>query len=746
MSTPAVKRDKALPAAKAMGIFRHHGALGIGIAVLTYAFILFLMLTAVAPKRYDLAAGDIAPESIPATRDVEDRTATQQRILEAREKVPDIYTLDQIITGDIIGEVQGIFAGIDGVRTMALERLQEWEEAAREAWEQQQELPTQETEEEATAEAPEPPVFEMPRPDPEMLYDEEFLAAAQGLLSIELSREDLLTVILAEQREINQLNTRLTALLAERLESGIKLEQLTESKVSLREDIQALPVSSEIKGLGVSIGAPLLQANMLFDMEKTIAEKQRAAARVDKVLLKKGQFIVQAGQPVQESQIELLRELSLLQDDTVDIPFYAGVAILVLMIQGALMLYLVYFEKDLLRKPSLLLLLSLILCLVLGFGYIIAWMHPYAIPAAMAGIMLAVLLKPRIGIMINMTLALLFGFMFQYHLGILLMVIAGGLMGICLLNNMQQRNTLIWAGMGVSCINILVLGGYEMLTAGSGWLSSLYTALWGAAGGMFSAVLALGMLPIFENLFHVITPLKLLELANPNQPVLKRLLMETPGTYHHSIIVANLAENAAESVGANGLLARVGAYYHDIGKLQRPYYFKENQLYSENPHDRMDPMLSTRIITAHTMDGIEMAKRYKVPKILQDFILEHHGTTAVAYFYHKAKNHEDGGEAAKELKLDQFRYTGPKPASRETAIVMMADTVEAAVRSLSEPTPDKVESLIRKLIRDKMEDGQLDNCPLTIRDIKAIGTAFSAAIGGIFHERVKYPDIKEQKG
>jgi len=255
-------------------------------------------------------------------------------------------------------------------------------------------------------------------------------------------------------------------------------------------------------------------------------------------------------------------------------------------------------------------------------------------------------------------------------------------------------------------------------------------------GGLLSSVLTIGTLPIWENLFGVITPIKLLELANPNQPVLKRLLMETPGTYHHSIIVANLAERAADAIGANGLLVRVGAYYHDIGKLERPYYFKENQLYADNPHDKLDPILSTRIIQSHTQYGVEMAKRYNVPSIIHDFILQHHGTTPVVYFFHKAKNNTE-----QEIKLEDFRYLGPKPNCREVAILMMADTVEAAVRSLSDHTPKTVEELIRKLIHDKLEDGQLDDSNLTIRDLNTISEAFSSVISGIFHERVKYPQV-----
>ncbi len=768
MNTPVVKKDKTFPNLKFLMLFNHHGVLGVLIAILTFCIIFSLMLTAVAPKRYELSAGDIATESIPATRDVEDKAATRDRVEAAREKVPDFYTLDQTITSGIIGDVQVIFSGIDAVRSLAIERLREWEEEQAEVAEKarQEAALTQETQaeeeereegqeeqEEQEEEIPltpaekeepvsEPLPVEILQPTPELLYHKEFMDKARELLIVEISNEDLLTAILAEQRDINQLKLRLVTLLTDMLEVGIKREQLTEFKTTLREEIQGLPVSGEVKLLGVNVGVQQLQANMLFDPEKTIEEKQKVASRVEKVFFKKGQFIAQAGQPVTSAQIELLRELGLLKDDTIDFPFYIGIALMILLIQGAVILYLAYFERDLIHQPLMLLMMSLVFCLVLGLGYVISYLHLYAIPAAMGGMLFTVLLKPRIGMVMNMALAAFFGFMLGSHFGVVVMVLAGGMMGICLLNNMQQRNTLIWAGMGVSGFNILAVAGFEMMVTG-GWLSSAYTSLWGVVGGMFSAVLTIGMLPIFENLFNVSTTLKLVELANPNQPILKRLLMETPGTYHHSIIVANLAESAADAIGANGLLARVGAYYHDIGKLQRPYYFKENQ-FSENPHDRLDPVLSTRIITAHTLDGVELAKRYKVPKILQDFILQHHGTTPVVYFYHKAKNLPDNKN---DVILDSFRYIGPRPISRETAIVMMADTVEAAVRSMPEATSDKVEGLIRRLIKEKLDDKQFDASPLTLGDLEKIAMAFANAIGGIFHERVKYPEVnlKEEK-
>ena len=228
-----------------------------------------------------------------------------------------------------------------------------------------------------------------------------------------------------------------------------------------------------------------------------------------------------------------------------------------------------------------------------------------------------------------------------------------------------------------------------------------------------------------------------MDLSNPNQPLLRRLILEASGTYHHSIIVANLSEAAADSIGANGLLARVGAYYHDVGKLKRPLYFKENQL-GDTPHDRPDPMVSAAILTAHPRDGVALAQKSRMPKPILDIIEQHHGDTPVIYFYDRCIK-QNGIE---NVNIEDFRYPGPRPQTREAAIVMLADTVEAAARAMPEPTMEKMDQLIRKLVRSKMDDGQLNDSPLTMKDLDRICKAFLTVLTGVFHQRVEYPKVE----
>jgi putative nucleotidyltransferase with HDIG domain len=247
-------------------------------------------------------------------------------------------------------------------------------------------------------------------------------------------------------------------------------------------------------------------------------------------------------------------------------------------------------------------------------------------------------------------------------------------------------------------------------------------------------------LPYLESGFGLTTSVTLLELANPSHPLLKQLLMEAPGTYHHSLIVANLAEAAAEAVGADPLLARVGSFYHDIGKLKRPYFFIENQL-GPNPHEKISPNLSTLIITSHVKDGLEMAKKAKLPKVIQDIIVQHHGNSLVSFFYRQAEKNSDSKEVLRE---EDFRYEAPVPQTKEAAIILLADAVEAAVRSLNKPAAGRVEAVVRKIIKEKLDDGQFDQCNITLRELDIIAQTFVRILSGIYHTRIEYPE-KELK-
>jgi hypothetical protein len=255
--------------------------------------------------------------------------------------------------------------------------------------------------------------------------------------------------------------------------------------------------------------------------------------------------------------------------------------------------------------------------------------------------------------------------------------------------------------------------------------------------GIASSILVVGLLPVFEYLFKTVANISLLELTDFNHPLLQRMVQEAPGTYHHSLIVGNLSEAACAAVGANALLARIGAYYHDIGKLNKPEYFSENQGINQSKHDALSPTMSKLIITEHVREGVELAKKYNLNPRIINFILEHHGTSLVYYFYRRAL---ETLEEDQEIKEEGFRYPGPKPQTKETAIVLLADSVEAATRALREPTPSSIEEIVQKIINNKFIDGQLDECDLTLKDLEKISAVFIRILSGIYHGRITYPE------
>jgi hypothetical protein len=323
------------------------------------------------------------------------------------------------------------------------------------------------------------------------------------------------------------------------------------------------------------------------------------------------------------------------------------------------------------------------------------------------------------------------------YLGIITLI--SGISSSLLVIGAHRRSQIIRAGFIVGFVQIL-----SLLFIQSFKLSALegYTILF--LNGCLSGVIVVGILPVFEYLFKVVTNISLLELSDINHPVLRNMIMKAPGTYHHSLVVGNLAEQACDAVvGANPLLARIGAYYHDIGKIEKAEYFSENQMPSLSKHDELSPTMSKLVIMNHVKEGVEVAKRNKLNHKIIDFIQQHHGTSLVYYFYRRAL--ENLEEEQGQVKEEVFRYPGPKPNTKETAIVLLADSVEAACRSVKTPTPTSIEEMVHKIINNKFIDGQLDECDLTLRDLERIAGVFIRVLGGIYHPRVTYPE-KESEG
>ncbi|MEB3197277.1 MAG: HDIG domain-containing protein [Candidatus Sericytochromatia bacterium] len=407
--------------------------------------------------------------------------------------------------------------------------------------------------------------------------------------------------------------------------------------------------------------------------------------------------------------------------------------------------YLRQYEATVVSSIRQLYLITLVVVgtLAAAWAFSVLRLDPFVSPLVACGMLLTVFVNSRVALVISFPMAL-FLVQFPGHDGTSTLVSVMALMvAVYAVSRVQQRYDVVRAG-GIAALmaawSVAALFSLDGVT----WQDWGLHAVSAAGSGFGSAILVVGVLPLVEDLFGITTTFKLLELASPSQPLLRELQMKAPGTYHHSILVGNLAEAAAEAIGADALLVRVGAYYHDIGKTKRPYFFVENQLGMANQHDRISPRLSALVITAHVKEGLDMAREHNLPGIIQDFIATHHGTSLVSFFYHQAVQ----AEGQRQVQEEHFRYPGPRPRTRETGIVMLADGVEASCRSLKHPTPEQIEAMVRKIVEKRLSDGELSEAPLTLKEIDKISAAFIRVLSGLFHQRIEYPDqvFRELRG
>jgi len=685
----AVKWMKNLPL---FNILRRDRVQRIIIAIVIYIAALILILSGVMPQRYHLEVGDAAPANIIAPKDIVDKATTEKLMEQARVSVKKTYTRDHTIPIEVKNNIEEFFYLISEVK------------------------------------------------DEQEISIQEKLDKIKTNSIIELEDKDIQTCLQAEVQELNDLKQSILDVTNQIMSVGVTPDALERSRNEARDFFDKQDMRQSIKDLGCNISVSVIRPNMLPDIEGTQKDIDNAIGQVEPVVIKKGQNIVSRGELINEAQIEILKASGLLKEGIIDIKLITGYALLIFILELLTVLYLKNFHRKIYQNTGNLMLIGFITIIVLFVSLGANIISSYLIPTAAISMLITILLDVRVAILVNFSVAVLVGLLAgSYDISVMIVALTGGLVGALKTMGSHQRRDLFFSGLLVGVSNAFVIISMGLLM-GRGFIEIIRQSAWGLLNGGFVAVLTIGTLPIWENLFDIITPLKLLELSNPNQPLLKKLLMEAPGTYHHSVIVGNLAEYAAREIGADSLLARVGAYYHDIGKVKRPYFFNENQIYSANPHDKITPSLSTLIITSHVKDGVEMAEKQKIPVVIRDIIKQHHGDSLLYYFYHKAKQ----GENSDKISKDSFRYEGPKPQTREAAIVMLADCVEAAVRAMTGHSAGKMEGLVRKIIKERLDTGQLDECDLTLKDLDTIANAFCGVLGGIFHHRIEYPEMDEQ--
>lgn len=531
------------------------------------------------------------------------------------------------------------------------------------------------------------------------------------------------------------------------LQEPLREDGLTQARNAAEQEIRE---DDEVPASAIPAAAAIARANIvpneLINEELTEQQTEQARASVEPTRILQGQVLIQDGQLIDR---EVYRQLELAGMTEQQSNYRPAVALslFVLIAAGLLLLVLQSAKVEGVKKAIRLTIVFVVfaLCLVImkllevisgNFGLVIDFIYP----TALAGILLRLLIDERTAVYVTILLSACAGMMLQsgyagvFQMDSALYVLFGGLTGIYLIRNGHRSIRILPISLAVGGVHLLYVGFYLLMNQSQYTAEEIafYVAA-AMAAGLLSGTLATGLLPLFETAFGILSTMKLLELSNPNHPLLKKILTETPGTYHHSVMVANLSDAACEAIGANGLLARVGCYYHDIGKSINPQYFIENQSHG-NPHDHLSPEQSRDIILAHAKDGAAILREQKMPKELIDIAEQHHGTTLLKFFYYKAKQHNE------ELPEQSYRYVGPKPQSREVAIIMVADSLEAAVRSMESPSTEKIRKMVDSITEDKLKDGQFDECDITLKELKRVKSVMCETLNGIFHSRIAYPD------
>ncbi len=660
------------------------------------AFIIIyaIMLTSIVPKTYNLKEGEIANVDIKAQRDVEDKTATSEREKEAVNFIGQQYDKNGDVEAEAEKDLNSDFDKINGLRGQSIDIKQK----------------------------------------------ETMLRTYVGYNLTDTEVNTWLTISADDNSSLQNL---ILKSMKGMFSTGIREDSITSDTNNARNYISSQfnksKLKKQISELGIIVAEYYIKPNLSINQDKTNDIKESSKKKVVPVMIKKGQLIVNQGEPITKQQLGILSDLGLLNNNR-NSNWYIYVSL------GALDFIVLFFEgyylykrhNEIFNNNSNLILIFLLNIIFLIFSRTINIISPFLIPLAFLPMLLTILLNDRVSLFISLFNCILMGTVVEFNVQIIFIAVMSALMTSMFLKKMQMRNDILYASIYIGLMNSILTFSIGFLIINNFFEILEYTAF-AFLGATISAILTIGFLPILENVFNIVTSMKLLELSNPNQKLLKRLLVEAPGTYHHSIMVANLAEVATEEVGGNQVLARVASYYHDIGKITRPYFFKENQFGKANPHDKMTPNLSALVVIAHVKDGLELAEEYKLPGVIKDVIAEHHGTTVAKYFYITMKNSSDNPE---KVNKESFMYPGPIPKTKESAIIMIADSVEAAVRSIPEPTKGKIEEMVNNIIKGKLSEGQFDNCDLTFKDLNKIRNAILSCLNGIYHKRIEYPTDK----
>ena len=699
---------------------------GVIVLIVSFALACLVSLTSLTPKRYEVSVGSAAKEAITTPRMVVDSVNTEALREAARSNVSPVYAVDEKLADTLISNAQSFFSALNSFRNAA--------------------NTTRAASKPVSADGT--TVEEDTRTWQEVVTTTDLLAMLNKL-PVKISDTSIGYALLdATDAEIEQMQELVMTTLEEQLRAGVSETDQVKTLSKINKDLKISSLSVWLKAVGEMVyDAYLLPTNVVNSVETTRAQ-EKAADAVEPIYIARGATIVEAGQTVTQEQYDMLLSLDLVKGAEAASRLTPGVIVYLLCVFGMLGLYLYVFDRNTFSSNKGMTILALILWLTITLEWLCYIIDPRVTPAVFGVLLTTLLVSRKTAEVVNIAFALAFSllaggsgttlFGSDSILAMAAMLVSGQMV-MLIAERSKKRGTLIAAGTlgGVAGAVVVVSGG---LILSYNWNTSIIYAGLQIASALILSVFCVGMLSVWENLFDIVTPARLHELANTNHPLLKKMMVAAPGTYHHSMMVASLAEGAAEAIGANALLARTGAMYHDVGKLRRPQYFRENQN-GHNIHDTLQPEESAGFIIAHQKDAMSYLSRYRMPSEIKKIVSEHHGTTLVTYFYVKAKQQQtqDGEPVIERL----FRYQGNLPSTKESAIVMLADSCEAAVRSMSEPTREDVADMVHRIVQGKMDDGQLKQSPLTLSEINTIEKSFLVTLTGLMHERIRYPLLEE---
>ena len=734
-----------------------------------FSIILFPNLV-ITRHQYDL--GDVAERDVKSPRDffIEDKAATQANRQQAVEAALTVYDYDAGLAAGLTGKVAELFAEMRSAAAVPDENPQNLPAAAASAGQ-------------APAETQKPSQSEI-TDKRKYLEDKLGIRVSKGaftaLQNVGFSKEisDLINRIIKKILD-NGVVTNKEILLKES-EKGIHLRDVSTKKEEELQQLKKFYGLDQAKTMVRIVGQPLLkdldygllnlvvdfvqrliQPNVTLNRSETEERKNQAAAAIKPVLhkIKAGEMLLREGERVTEVQLLKLKTLETqTKKEQVFLTVVGAAMLLLLLLATTYILHLnqpgrlsAEHNKSLVFMASVFLAFFFLAQISYKLSEVLAinatipidmssiW---FGMPLASGAMLICLFMGLQIAIPLTVVMAVSFALIFENSLSIFLYFLINGTMAAYWIRNCRERKVFIAAGAKLGLLNILLVTAVTFYLAELSGPKLLWDWAFAFLGGIGAGIVTAGLAPLVEIAFGYTTDITLLELANLDRPILRKLMIEAPGTYHHSVIVGSLVEAAASEIGANHLLAKVCGYYHDIGKSKKPLYFIENQKPGKNKHDKLAPSMSSLILIAHVKDGVEIARENKLGQVIIDTIRQHHGTSLIKYFFEKAKLRK--GEDA--VNIDDFRYPGPKPQTREAGLVMLADVVEAASRTLDNPTPSRIQGHVQNLINHIFSDGQLDECELTLKDLHKIARSFNQILNGFHHHRIEYPEKRAAAG